>query len=177
MGIISRTLDKLVFAALLLVTMQVPILADHYLQYLSGYADATQAQVSQYQRLADEFGYPSVQAMIDDLSRSDTPLIKADAQNKAAQISQLHALQEGISVLKDGHYFAQAWYMVQPARTDTLRRVLDNFSPSIPLRPTDILFSLIAALGLNLLIISPFAAARAIQHRKAAHRAPPFHTS
>ncbi|MFT5178352.1 MAG: hypothetical protein ACI90R_001398, partial [Alteromonas macleodii] len=37
----------------------------------------------------------------------------------------------------------------------TLKRVLDNFSPSVPLTPSSIVFSLVTAILLNLLIWTP----------------------
>lgn len=163
MGMIKRTLDKLLFAALLVVAMQVPILADHYLQYLTGFSDATSEEVSRYQRLANEFGYSSVESMVSELSNSETPVVRADAQNKAASLARLNELKTGINTLSNGHYFEQAWYMFHPTRTDTLERVVSNFSPSVPLSAPAIAYSLITALALNLLLWTPIALLTAIR--------------
>ncbi|GGW75102.1 DUF2937 family protein [Alteromonas halophila] len=156
MGIVIRLADKLIFSALLLVALQIPILADHYRQYLSGYIDASQQQVSGYQRLADDFGYPSVESMISALEQNPEALIRADAENKRATLEQLAAMQTAMQTLQQGHYYEQAWYMFNPAHAATLKRVLDNFSPSVPLTPAAIIYSVITAILLNLLIWLPY---------------------
>ena len=45
---IGRLLDKLVFGVALIVALQMPLLVDHYHQYLSGWYKATQSQVDGY---------------------------------------------------------------------------------------------------------------------------------
>ena len=60
MHVLARVIDKLLFAALFIAALQVPILADHYRQYLAGYFDATREQVAELEVLARQFNYPSV---------------------------------------------------------------------------------------------------------------------
>ncbi len=156
MGIVVRLADKLIFSALLLIALQIPILADHYRQYLSGFMDATKQQVAGYQRLADDYGYSSVDAMIKALESNSEALIRSDAEIKRQTLAQLKELQRGLSTLQQGHYYEQAWYMFNPAQADTLKRVLDNFAPSVPLTPTAIIYSVITAILLNLLIWLPY---------------------
>lgn len=156
MGIVIRLADKLIFSALLLIALQIPILADHYRQYLSGFVDATEQQVAGYQRLADEFGYSSIDAMIVALEQNPEALIRADAENKKVTLAQLKELQLGLTTLQQGHYYEQAWYMLNPAHSETLKRVLDNFAPSVPLTPMAIIYSVVTAILLNLLLWLPY---------------------
>lgn len=155
MGMIARVIDKLVFTALLLFAMQVPILADHYRQYLAGYLDATHEQVEQYSELAARHGYVSVEAMISNLQQNPDAIVRDDANNKAETVKKLLTLQSGLRTLSQGNYYQQAVYMFSPARLPVLQRVLDNFSPSIPLSPAAIGFSVVNAIILNLLLVSP----------------------
>ena len=53
---IVRALDKVVFAVVFIITLQVPILADHYRQYLNGYYDALR-EVSSSSALAKQHGF------------------------------------------------------------------------------------------------------------------------
>lgn len=162
-----RVLDKLVFAFLLLATLQVPILADHYRQYLTGYTDATKQQVAGYQQLADSFGFSSIDRLINSLKTNPDPIIQADAQQKAETVTKLQELEAGLATLKKGNYFSQAWYMFQPERFDTLDRVLDNFRPSIPLTPMSIGASIVTAIVLYMIFIAPFITARMLYRRRA----------
>lgn len=156
MRIVIRLVDKLVFSALLLIALQIPILADHYRQYLSGFVDATEQQVAGYQRLADEFGYPSIDAMIVALEQNPEAVIRADAENKKVTLAQLKELQHGLTTLQQGHYYEQAWYMFTPTHSETLKRVLENFAPSVPLTPTAIIYSVVTAMLLNFLLWLPY---------------------
>ncbi len=164
MGLMVRVLDKIVFTALFLTALQVPILADHYRQYLSGFFDATEKQVEQYQALADQFGYESVDALIDTLRQNPDPVVKQDAANKAETVSTMDELQTGIQTLSQGHYYEKAWYMFHPEQNATLARVIDNFSPSVPLDPMAVLFSLITAIVLNMILWAPFWCVGKVRH-------------
>ncbi len=169
MGMIARVIDKLVFTALLLIAMQVPILADHYRQYLAGYLDATNEQVEQYRALAARHGYVSVEAMIRKLQQNPDAIVRDDAKNKAETVKKLLTLQSGLRTLSEGNYYQQAVYMFSPQRLSVLQRVLDNFSPSIPLSPAAVGFSIVNAIILNLLLVSPvWLVRKRRQHRQSA---------
>ncbi len=156
MTLFVRVLDKIIFAALLLIAMQVPILADHYRQYLTGYYDATAAQVAEYEALSAKHGYASLDNMIADLESNSSTVVRDDARNKLNTISILKELDEGLVVLRHGHYYEQAWYMLSPAQNATLQRVLDNFHPSIPLSGSAVVFSLISAIIINTILWAPY---------------------
>ncbi|NMH59371.1 DUF2937 family protein [Alteromonas ponticola] len=156
MTLFVRVLDKILFATLLLIALQVPILADHYRQYLTGYYDATASQVEQYTVLATRHGYTSLEAMLSDLENNANPVIRDDTQNKYQTLIVLRQLDEGLSVLNQGHYYEQAWYMLSPAQNSTLKRVLDNFHPSIPLSVDAVVYSLITAILINVILWAPY---------------------
>mgnify|MGYP001484744842 CR=1 FL=1 len=122
--------------------------------------------------MADQFGYESVDALIDTLRQNPDPVVKQDAANKAQTVSTLDDLQAGIQTLSNGHYYEKAWYMFAPQQHQTLRRVLTNFSPSIPLAPEAVLFSLITAIAINMVLWAPYWCAcrvRNWRHHRHAH--------
>ena len=163
MRILVNVFDKIIFAAIFIVALQVPILADHYRQYLSGYHDATVQSVAEYEQLAAQYGYASAGEMIEDLQNNSEAVVREDASNKAQKIQQLAVIKQGIATLSDGNYFTQAWYMFTPQRYTTLKRVAENFSPSVPLSPTAVIFSLIVAILANLLIWTPALCVRGVR--------------
>lgn len=155
MHLLARVTDKLLFAVLLLAALQVPILADHYRQYLSGYYDGLQEQADTIKQLAIDYHYSSIEALLADLANNADPVVREDARNKIATLARLSELETGLDALSNGAYYQQAWYMFAPARKNTLLRVLDNFSPSVPLSPEPVVFSILFATLLNMLIWSP----------------------
>lgn len=166
-----RIFDKIVFATLFVAALQVPILADHYRQYLSGYYDATLDEVSAMSVLAEKHGYASVGAMISALKQNTQAIVREDAVRKELMFTTLKEIEHGIRILEYGHYYEKAWYIFSPTHTQTLGRVLTNFSPSVPLTPMAILFSFLTALLLNLLLWSPYFCYCKVKHmsRKPKH--------
>ena len=148
-------IDKIVFGCLLILGFQVPILSDHYLQFLNGSLQATQQQVEAYQSNAQQHGYADVFAMIHDFKTNSNLAVRTDAEQKLQTLLNYQALQQGVSTLQNGHLLARAWYMLQPRRWQELQKVAENFSPSIPLNPGDVLISSLAALGLSMLLMWP----------------------
>ncbi|QUJ69546.1 DUF2937 family protein (plasmid) [Photobacterium sp. GJ3] len=153
---IGRLLDKLIFGAALLAALQLPLLAEHYQQYLSGLYDATKWQVDGYEATAHQFGYASTQAMIERHLTNDEPSVQADARQKQATVIRYQALQHGLAVFRQGDLMAKTLYMFHPSRIEQLETTLENFKPGIPLTVHGILFGVIAALAVNLLLTFPF---------------------
>jgi hypothetical protein len=171
MNFIINIVDKIIFGALLIVFFQVPILADHYLQYVSGYFDATEQQVEGFKANATQHNYPDVYAMIQDLSVNPSSVVRTDAEQKLQTMQEYEELKIAITTLKDGNIYERAWFMFNPSRWERLTNVYENFKPGIPLSLQDIGFSLLTALILSLCIIWPFraVASRSEMHKKNRH--------
>jgi hypothetical protein len=156
MNFIINIFDKIVFGALLLLFFQVPILADHYLQYVSGYFDATERQVEGFKANAAQHNYPDVYAMIEDLLANTNSVVRTDAQQKMQTMKEYEELKLSIATLKEGNIYERAWFMFNPSRWETLNKVYGNFKPGIPLSLQDIGFSLLTALILSICLMWPF---------------------
>ena len=116
---LGRLVDKLFFATLLLIALQIPILADHYRQFISGKVDTLQTQVDAYQAQATKHGFASVDAMLSALLDNESALVREDARFKTEQIKLLMQTREGLHVLTHGNYFEKAVYCLD--RTSLLR--------------------------------------------------------
>lgn len=156
MNFILNIFDKILFGALLLLFFQVPILADHYVQYVSGYYDATERQVEGFKENAAKHNYNDVYAMIADLRANSNSVVQTDAEQKAQTMREYEELKKTIATLKGGNIYQRAWFMFNPARWETLNKVYGNFKPGIPLSLNDIGFSILTALVLSILLILPF---------------------
>ena len=153
---IKRILDRLIFGGLLIATLQIPMLADHYLQYLSGFYDATTLQVNAYRANAQQHGFDSAESMIASLLQENNSVVRVDAEQKLKVLQQHDMLQQGMGILANGHLVDKTVYMFNPARFSELQRVLIHFTPGIPLDIESIAFCVVMALGLNLILYLPF---------------------
>lgn len=155
MNFIINIFDKIVFGALLLLFFQVPILADHYLQYVSGYYDAIDQQVEGFKENAAKHNYKDVYAMIDDLLANSNSVVRTDAEQKVQTMHEYEELKETIATLQNGNIYQRAWFIFNPTRWDRLKKVYENFKPGVPLGLTDIGFSVLTALMLSILMMWP----------------------
>lgn len=153
---IGRLIDKLVFALALLVALQIPLLVDHYHQYLSGLYKATQWQVEGYEATAKANQFVDAKAMIEQHLRNTEPSVRADAEQKQKTIQELNELSSGIATFTHGSLLEKIWFMFQPARIQLLKDVVQNFKVGIPLSASGLLFSLVLAFILNFVILLPF---------------------
>lgn len=156
MNFIINIFDKIVFGALLLLFFQVPILSDHYLQYVSGYYDAVSKQVEGFKANAAQHQYTDVYAMINDLSTNENSVVRTDAEQKMQTMQEYEELGLTIATLKSGNIYQRAWFMFNPVRWETFKKVYENFKPGIPLSGSDIGFSILTALILSICIMWPF---------------------
>ncbi|WP_337881314.1 DUF2937 family protein [Rheinheimera sp.] len=153
---ISRFIDKLVFAATLLLALQLPLFAEHYHQYLSGFYQATKQQVDGFEATAKAHQFADLNAMIARHLNNSEASVRADARQKQATVELLHELSAGIDIFANGYLPEKLLFMLQPKRLPQLRVVLSNFTPGIPLSAEGLLFGLIVGLLLNLLLMWPF---------------------
>lgn len=152
---LARWLEKAVFALLVILALQLPILSHQYQQYLAGYIDALENEVRKWNEISFEFGFSSIDKFIAHLASNEDKVVKADAENKRDTLSELRTKRQGLAILKNEHYFKKLLYILSPQNLPTLKDVSKNFEPGIPLTLDAILFSLLVALCLNLLFITP----------------------
>nr|WP_086940758.1 DUF2937 family protein [Thaumasiovibrio occultus] len=154
---IARLIDKLIFGAALLVALQIPQLADHYQQFLSGLYESTQWQVDGYAETAREHDYATVDDMIVDHLRNESPSVKADAMQKLETLALYNKLGEGMEIFQSRNLFKQTAYMFHPSRIDYLETTLENFTVGIPLTAEGLAFGAGLGLVLNFLLMIPVA--------------------
>ncbi len=123
---IVNLLDKLLFGGILLIALQVPVLSDHYVQYLSGYYEATKHQVEGFRWNAVRHGYVDENAMIRDLLQNPSAVIQEDARQKLQTMQEFDELTQSLSTLLHGNYFERAWFISSPKQWKTLEKVLVN---------------------------------------------------
>lgn len=169
MNLIGKFLDKLIFGALLILALQIPQLADHYQQFLSGLYQSTKAQVDGYQTTAKKYKYPNVQAMIKRHLQNKEPSVRADAKQKLATLDNYKDLKIGLSVFEQGNLLDKTVYMFNPAHYDRLNKTISNFKMGVPLTISGLGFAVVVALLLNFLLTIPFIFFSKRRKRKGSH--------
>lgn len=152
---IINTLDKVVFGSLLLLAFQIPILSDHYLQFINGYYESTKQQVEGFRENAMMHEYADEYVMIEDLLNNPSPVVRTDAAQKQQTMQEYEQLKLAVTTLKNGNIFQKSWFMFKPDRWASVKKVLENFKPSIPLSFVDIIYSALMALLLSMIIMWP----------------------
>ncbi|WEM43390.1 DUF2937 family protein [Photobacterium sp. DA100] len=170
---IKRLVDRLIFGGLLIATLQIPMLADHYLQYLSGFFDANTQQVDAYTANARRHGFDSAESMIDALLQEPNPIVRVDAEHKLEILRQHHMLEQAMETLSNGHLLDKALFMFNPVRLDELKRVLVHFKPGLPIDVESIAFCIVVALGLNLMLYLPLLLCRRLRKNNSRPAASP----
>ena len=165
-----RLVDKLIFALAFLAGLQVPQLAAHYHQYLSGYYVALNAQVEGYRATAYLHDYRNVEAMIAEHLSNTSASVRSDAAQKQSTLVEHERLETGVQIFADGNLLQQSLYMFHPSRYDMLENVLKNFEPGVPLTTAAFLSALLLALLLNACLACPVMLMRLIRRRRTAVR-------
>jgi hypothetical protein len=154
--LIGRLLDKLVFGAALIFALQMPLLVDHYHQYLSGLYSATKWQVDGYEATAKAHQFADVNSMIDNHLKNAEPSVRTDAEQKRQTVELLQELTIGMDTFAHGNLLEKMVFMLHPDRVHVVKEVLQNFKVGIPLNASGLLFGVVLALLLNMLIMLPF---------------------
>lgn len=147
--LIVRTIDKLFFATVLVALLQIPILADHYLQFMSGYYEATKEQVDGFRQTAIRFEYKDTDAMISDHLQNSSPSVREDAKQKLLIIDKFKEIESAIAIFRADNIFKKTVYMLDPSHWGSLDKVIANFKPGIPLSIPEVSYAAILALVIN----------------------------
>jgi len=153
---IGRLLDKLFFGAALVLALQVPLLADHYRQFLSGLYESTKWQVDGYKATAKQYGYAGVGAMIEHHLRNDVPSVRKDAAQKRVALDRYEELRVAVEIFDKGNLIEKMLYMLGPSRYRYLQRTIENFKPGLPLTIGGWTFGVVVGFAVSFVATLPF---------------------
>lgn len=146
-------IDKLIFGLMLLLALQVPILADHYGQFVSGELEATQKQVEGYAATAAANEFPDVKSMIDKHLQNTEPSVRMDAEQKQQTLQEFETLKTTVDIFTHGNILQKATVMFKPTGWRVMFQVMPNFKPGIPLSIEYIAYAALLALCASALFI------------------------
>ncbi len=163
----SKWVDKFVFAASVILMLQVPQLVDQYQQFLAGYFEATRLQVEGYRATAEKHGYADIRAMIEVHLTNNVASVRTDSQQKLNTLQDYEDIKRGMAIFASENILTKALYMLAPGRYGFLEKTLSNFTFGIPVSLNGLLFGVIAGIVLSSTLTLPFVwSFRLVKNRK-----------
>lgn len=161
MKIFTRFLDKLFFAAGVLLLLQLPNFSDHYTQRFGGYYDAKVEQLGAYQSIADKHFDGDLEKMAQNFAEEENnDAIKEAGAEMQKQAIEVDRLSEGKVILEEGTLLRKVFYILFKPNMKVLSGTFNNYVPGTPFTTEALISGLAGGLiftGLfNLLLLSRY---------------------
>lgn len=132
MRIFYRFIDRLVFAAGVVIFLQLPNFIDQYTQRLGGFYDAEQQHLESYRDIADKHFNGDMDKLFDAFRKSGTEAMGETADELEKMSGRVDELREGVETLENGSFFDQVGYMLFHTKMDIARGTFRAYTPGMP---------------------------------------------
>jgi len=132
MKIIRGLADRILFAAGVLIFLQLPHFVDQYSQRVGGYRQAVAQHLRAYQGIADDQFGGDMDALISAFESSDNPAVIQTAENIEKTRHDLTRLESALTILEGNQFFRKLLYLVTAMNIDIAKETLKTFKPGIP---------------------------------------------
>lgn len=149
-------LRLVLFAAGLLMGVQVPGLIDQYGQRVDAHLREAQIAIAGFQQTANDHFGGDLQALIGHYRGSDDPVFVSDANSLEVLVNRLTLLEGEAAVMARG-WAVRIWHLTWAADPDLRRETIGQYSYNVPLTPLAIGFGIGGALLLAWLVELPLA--------------------
>ncbi|KAA3641477.1 MAG: DUF2937 family protein [Proteobacteria bacterium] len=147
---IKNLLDKIVFAIGVIVFLQLPQFIDQYTQRIGGYVASQQAQIAEYQVLADKHFKGDLAAYIARLRANADPVIADSAHQIDAFIRHSDDLAQEAEIYESKPLWYTIPYFITHFRVDLVQGTAKNFTPGMPINIWSWLYGLLGGLLFSL---------------------------
>lgn len=143
--------DRIVFTCGVVVFLQLPAFIDQYTHRLGGFHRAQQAQIANFQDIANNNYAGDLDKLVTDFAASDKPSIRDTAKNIQSSRNNAEAIQSELNVLETHSLTQKLFFLVTNLRYPLANDTLKQFNPSIPLNVQSLLYGLIGGILASLL--------------------------
>ncbi len=133
MKIVTGLLDRLLFAAGLVLFLQIPQFIDHYTQRYAGYRQAVADSVQQYQTSADTHYEGDLRLMIHEFQNAETPAMRDVGRKMDRERLKLDEMTAGLAVLRTGSLPAKLAHLATDIDMPLARATFEDYKPGLPL--------------------------------------------
>lgn len=130
---IKNLLDKIFFAAGVLVFLQLPHFIDQYTQRMGGYAASQLEQIKEYQAIADQHFEGNLTAYMERLQQNADPAVAKSAEQMVKRIESAESIQKELQVFEQEPLWYQVPYFISHMRLDLAKGTAKNFAPGVPI--------------------------------------------
>lgn len=132
MFIIKGLLDRIFFAAGVLIFMQAPHFVDQYTQRLGGFYQAQVEQLRQYQNIANDQYGGNLEALISEFNSSGSESVKQTAGAIRTNQGQVDKLKSDLRVLEHQPFFSKLVHLSVNMRYSIAKETARVFTPGMP---------------------------------------------
>ena len=148
---LKNLLDKICFALGVILFLQLPQFIDQYTQRIGGYVDSQQAQIADYQILADRHFSGDLQAYLNRLKQNPDPVIADSAEQINTLISDSKSLAQEASIYESKPLWYTIPYFISHFRIELVKGTARNFTPGMPINLWSWLYGLVGGVLFSLL--------------------------
>jgi hypothetical protein len=132
MKIIVGFIDRLCFAAGVLVFLQLPHFIDQYTQRFGGFYDAEKAHLEKYQSIADQNFAGDLKALIRQFKSGGSQAIIQTGEAIEKTYVRVSEFEKGLKALEGGDFIRKVMYLSINIDYDLAKGTLRVFKPGIP---------------------------------------------
>ncbi len=132
MKIVTGLADRLLFAAGLLLFLQIPQFIDHYTQRYAGYRQALADSVQQYQDSANAHYDGDLRLMIHEFETAQAPAMRDMGRKMDGDRVRLDEMTSGLATLRAGSLPARVAQLARDYDSPLLRATFDDYKPGLP---------------------------------------------
>ena len=151
MSILKGLLDRIIFAAGVLLFMQVPHLIDQYEQRLGGYYQAQVNHLEKYQQIADRQHRGDLSALIYEFESSAKPSVQQTAKNVREISQQAEQYKRDVQVLANDSLLVKLSHLATTLNIEIAQAVMQTYSPAFPLSVEGLICGLVGGILLSLM--------------------------
>ncbi|WP_305906801.1 DUF2937 family protein [Methylomarinum sp. Ch1-1] len=149
---LKSLLDKLFFAGILLLGMQLPNFVMQYQQNLAARYDESQKQIRPYQQLANRFYAGDIGQLLTAHRHNGVAAIRAEAGILAASIERNDYLHRQLNALQNKPLHRQILRLATDLDFEIAEQVMANYAATIPLNAEALSAGLTLALAFNIAV-------------------------
>lgn len=149
---LSQLLDKIFFAALLLLGMQIPNFVMQYQQTIAAHFQEAQQQLEQYQTIADRFYRGDLEKLLAVHQSNYVEAISAEAGILERLIQRNAYLRQQLKALSDKQLHQQLLHLLKQPDLAIAEEVYQSYRLTVPLNSEALITGLVLALALNIAV-------------------------
>ncbi len=151
MFIIKGLLDRVFFAAGVMLFMQVPHLVDQYAQRLGGYYQAQVSHLEQYQQIANKQHQGNLDALIQEFESSARVSVQEAGGNVRSIRDEAHSLKTDVDVFTNQRLVFKLAHLVTGLHYDVAKETIKTYKPGVSLSIEGFVCGVIGGVLLSLL--------------------------